>query len=59
LGLEGNTNLRVVDVGNNKIEKIEGLQNAKGLEEFWVSLTFLLFFSPSHVHLAGPSPSAY
>jgi protein phosphatase 1 regulatory subunit 7 len=30
--------LRVLDIGNNMIEKIENISHLKNLEEFWVSI---------------------
>jgi len=36
-GLEGCTKLKTLDIGANKVEKIEGISHLKDLEEFWVS----------------------
>lgn len=46
-GLEGCLKLKTLDVGANKIEKIENVSHLKELEEFWVRPLFSLPFSLS------------
>lgn len=46
-GLEGCLKLKTLDVGANKIEKIENVSHLKELEEFWVSPLFSRLLSLS------------
>ena len=52
-GLDSNLNLRVLDVSNNPIEKLEGVRQLERLEEFWASNCRLGSFEDVKGELGG------
>ena len=53
LGLDQNSNLHVLDISNNQITHLTGLDHLKLLEEFWASSNLISSFEEVEKQLAN------